>query len=157
MCAEIQDRIEDHPRFGTNLFWYADADDTEIQYMYRRARAVLTASHAEGYGLPIIEALYQRTPVLASDIDIHREVGGDKISYFSLADENDLAHQLLQLAASPNLTRPHSQRLVPTWLECTRNLLRDVLNVARATGTAGDLSSANTPSSPERDHEERAA
>jgi len=40
------------------------------------ATALLSPSFAEGFGLPIIEALHLGAPVIASDIPAHREVAG---------------------------------------------------------------------------------
>jgi glycosyltransferase involved in cell wall biosynthesis len=51
------------------------------------ARALLMPSFAEGFGLPIIEALSVGTPVLASDLPAHREVGGELACYLDPADE----------------------------------------------------------------------
>jgi len=45
------------------------------------ACALLMPSLAEGYGLPIIEALAAGTPVIASDIPVFREVGGERVTY----------------------------------------------------------------------------
>lgn len=49
--------------------------------LYRRAAVVLLPSDAEGFGLPLAEALACGTPVLASDIPALREVGADAVSY----------------------------------------------------------------------------
>ena len=46
-----------------------------LRHLVANARAVLMPSWAEGFGLPIIEALAVGTPVLASDLAAHREVG----------------------------------------------------------------------------------
>jgi glycosyltransferase involved in cell wall biosynthesis len=43
-------------------------------------------SFAEGFGLPIIEALALRTPVIASDLATHREAGGSYANYLSPMD-----------------------------------------------------------------------
>lgn len=48
----------------------------ELAWAYRRARLVLLPSEAEGFGLPIIEALACGADVLASDLPVLREVGG---------------------------------------------------------------------------------
>ena len=43
-------------------------------------------SFAEGFGLPVAEALAAGTPVVASDIEAFREVGGDAIDYVDPLD-----------------------------------------------------------------------
>ena len=49
--------------------------------VYRRAALVLQTSEAEGFGLPVIEAMACGTPVLASNIQALREVGGSSAMY----------------------------------------------------------------------------
>jgi glycosyltransferase involved in cell wall biosynthesis len=51
-----------------------------------QARAVLMPSLAEGFGLPIIEAATLGTPVLASNLPAHLEVGGDFAIYLDPGD-----------------------------------------------------------------------
>ncbi|HYL60707.1 MAG TPA: glycosyltransferase [Candidatus Acidoferrales bacterium] len=48
--------------------------------VYRRAAVVLLPSDAEGFALPVVEALACGRPVVASDIPVLREVGGDAVS-----------------------------------------------------------------------------
>jgi glycosyltransferase involved in cell wall biosynthesis len=53
---------------------------------YRRADVVVLPSEAEGFGLPIIEALACGVPVIASDLPVLREVGGDAVRFCAVGD-----------------------------------------------------------------------
>jgi glycosyltransferase involved in cell wall biosynthesis len=54
--------------------------------VYRRAALVLQPSEREGFGLPVIEAMACGTPVVASDLPVLREVGGDAACYCPVGD-----------------------------------------------------------------------
>ena len=54
--------------------------------VYRRAAFLLQPSEREGFGLPVVEALACGTPVVASDLPVLREVGGDAAFYSPVAD-----------------------------------------------------------------------
>jgi glycosyltransferase involved in cell wall biosynthesis len=54
--------------------------------VYRRAAVVLLPSEREGFGLPVVEALACGTPVVASDLPVLREVGGDAAGYCQMGD-----------------------------------------------------------------------
>ncbi|MFM7319655.1 MAG: glycosyltransferase family 4 protein [bacterium] len=53
----------------------------EIAAIYRAASLVLITSDAEGFGLPLVEALSCGANVLASDLPVLREVGGHFAEY----------------------------------------------------------------------------
>jgi glycosyltransferase involved in cell wall biosynthesis len=54
--------------------------------VYRRAAAVLLPSDAEGFALPLLEAMACGRPVVASDLPVLREVGGDLAIYRAVDD-----------------------------------------------------------------------
>lgn len=56
--------------------------DSELVSVYAHAKALITPSLMEGYGLPGLEAMMVGTPVIASNIPVYREVYGDKVTYF---------------------------------------------------------------------------
>ena len=59
-------------------------DRSTLAAVYRRSALVLLPSEREGFGLPVLEALACGTPVIASDIDALREVGGEAVLYCPL-------------------------------------------------------------------------
>jgi len=56
-------------------------DRSTLAAVYRRCALVLLPSEREGFGLPVLEALACGTPIVASDIDALREVGGTAVEY----------------------------------------------------------------------------
>lgn len=60
-----------------------DLTDGGIASLVSGSRALLAPSMAEGFGLPLVEALTLGVPVVASDIDVHREIGGAHVTYVS--------------------------------------------------------------------------
>lgn len=60
--------------------------DSAIVDLMRGSRALLAPSFAEGYHLPVAEALALGTPVLASDIAAHREIAAE---HAELVDPED--------------------------------------------------------------------
>jgi glycosyltransferase involved in cell wall biosynthesis len=52
-----------------------------LRRLIAHAKALLMPSFAEGFGLPVIEALAVGTPVIASDLPAHREIGGNLAFY----------------------------------------------------------------------------
>lgn len=85
-------------------------DDAQLAWLYRRCRAVLVPSLAEGFSLPLIEALACDAPVLASDLAVHREIGG---SFVELLDPQNPAQWRSALSSAGPLPRP-SERLSRT-------------------------------------------
>jgi len=78
----IIERIEMHPKLDKNFYWIDDMTDADLIVAYRRAKFLLFASETEGFGLPLIEALSNRLPVIVYDTPVSREIVGDLGIYF---------------------------------------------------------------------------
>ncbi|RVT97103.1 glycosyltransferase family 1 protein [Rhodovarius crocodyli] len=63
-----------------------DATDADVAFTLRHARALLFPSFAEGYGIPLIEALSLGTPAICADIPSLREVGKGVPEFISPLD-----------------------------------------------------------------------
>lgn len=61
-------------------------DDSELAALTAGARALLMPSWAEGFGLPVIEALQLGTPVIAAPLSVYREIVGDIPTYVEPSD-----------------------------------------------------------------------
>lgn len=73
----VVDMLERTPGIRTFVHERGCVSDREMVRLFSGARALLMPSFAEGFGLPLAEALAQGLPVLCSDIPVFREVGGD--------------------------------------------------------------------------------
>ncbi|MCU1433394.1 MAG: mannosyltransferase [Pseudarthrobacter sp.] len=76
---------------GATVVFHNGVTDDEYAVLLKRATALVSLSRAEGYGLPLVEAMSLGTPVIASDIPIFREVGGDAASYVEPDSATDFA------------------------------------------------------------------
>jgi glycosyltransferase involved in cell wall biosynthesis len=59
-------------------------NNLEKLILYKYTKAFLYPSFYEGFGFPILEALQQGVPVIASDIPSSREIGKDMIEYIEV-------------------------------------------------------------------------
>ncbi|MEH1847912.1 MAG: glycosyltransferase family 1 protein [Nostoc sp.] len=74
---------------------------TTIAALYRRASAVLLTSEAEGFGLPVIEALACGVIAVVSDIPVLREVGQEAAIYCPTTDVSAWVKTVEQLLLNP--------------------------------------------------------
>ena len=65
--------------------------------VYRRATLLVHTAEAEGFGLPLIEAMACGCPAAASDIPVLREVGGTAASFSAVADISAWRQTLIDL------------------------------------------------------------
>jgi glycosyltransferase involved in cell wall biosynthesis len=77
----------------------------ELAPYYRTAAAVVLPSTAEGFGLPVIEALSCGAPVVATDLPVLREVGGDAADYCALHDLDAWRTAVLRVLDEPSSVR----------------------------------------------------
>jgi glycosyltransferase involved in cell wall biosynthesis len=127
---ETIERLRHHPELRKRLFWLKRVGDEGLVELYRRADALIMASEGEGFGLPLIEAAQHGLPIIARDIPVFREVGGDDAYYFDGNDPGSLASCLkdwLSLRAAGRVTQPKAMRWL-TWRESTKKLLSVILS-----------------------------
>jgi len=78
--------------------------------LYKNAEMFVYPSKYEGFGLPVLEAMSQGTPVIASKNSSLPEVGGDAILYTDPDFTEDIAMVIKNLLLKENLRETLSQR-----------------------------------------------
>ncbi|MCX7284510.1 MAG: glycosyltransferase family 1 protein [Novosphingobium sp.] len=111
----LQQQIRTHPEFGKRLMWIEQASDDVLSGLYRECAGLVGASLAEGFGLPLIEALAHGMPVLARDIPVFREVGGDLFDYFDDDAPAALGQSVRQWLANPRIPTSEMISTLPRW------------------------------------------
>lgn len=85
--AQLRALIPDRARV---VFHRGISDETYAELL-ESATALVTASRAEGFGLPVIEAMAMGVPVAVSDIPIFHEIAGQAGVYFDQDDPASIA------------------------------------------------------------------
>ena len=75
----VIDLLERCPGLHGHVVEASGLPTPSVRRLLSGARALLMPSFAEGYGLPLVEALAAGVPVIASDIPVFREIGGGRL------------------------------------------------------------------------------
>jgi glycosyltransferase involved in cell wall biosynthesis len=112
---------------GDALLQPPKLDRATLAGLYRGARAVLVPSEAEGFGLPVIEALACGAPVVASALPVLREVGDAACLYCPVGDVEAWVETLDALLSGRHLPPAREARLERarrfTWQAHARTVL----------------------------------
>lgn len=82
---------------GARIVFHDGASDEEYAETLAAATALVTASHDEGFGIPLVESMTLGTPVVVSDIPIFREIGGEAALYFDADAPEQVAARVRHL------------------------------------------------------------
>jgi glycosyltransferase involved in cell wall biosynthesis len=119
-CENVVDMLERCEPLKGFVHELPSCSDTELARYLGHAQALLFPSFAEGYGMPLVEALMLGTPAIASDLPAFREVAGDVPDYLGPLDGAGW-DRAVRAYASPGSARRAAQleRLaafnIPTW------------------------------------------
>ncbi|MCA8318273.1 glycosyltransferase family 4 protein [Burkholderia multivorans] len=85
-CENTIDMLERCAPLQNAVIELADCSDDQLRTWMQHARALLFPSFAEGYGMPLVEALTLGVPVIASDLRVFREIAADIPDYLDPLD-----------------------------------------------------------------------
>ena len=118
----LQDRLRTHPEHGKRLLWLDEATDELLAEIYPDAAGLVAASHGEGFGLPLIEAHAHGLPVLARDLPVFREIGGERFDYFDDDSPHALSERLGSWLSSPKRPPTNIADELPRWSDSAQAL-----------------------------------
>lgn len=109
-CEVLRDFVIERPR----------CSDAELATYLHHARALLFPSFAEGFGLPLVEALSSGVPVIASDLPVFREIAGDIPTYRDPLDGEGWTDSVEEFSRADSVVRLAQLRRLqdfkaPTW------------------------------------------
>jgi glycosyltransferase involved in cell wall biosynthesis len=82
---------------GDNVVLPGWVSDEDMEGLYGAASAFVVASLAEGFGLPVVEAMRRGVPVASSNAGSLPEAGGEAARYFDPTDTGAMATAILAL------------------------------------------------------------
>lgn len=86
-----------------DAFFLEEVLSSELRVLYGHARATVCPSFGEGFDFSGVEAMKSGSPVVASDIPVHREVYADAAEFFNPYSVDALSHAI-QSVIDPALT-----------------------------------------------------
>jgi glycosyltransferase involved in cell wall biosynthesis len=90
MSDALAERLRTLAARDPRVIWLENASDEYLEALYGVVRALIAASEAEGFGLPLLEAAHRGVPVIARDIPVFREVASAFAHYFDGNSVEDL-------------------------------------------------------------------
>ena len=83
---------------ASRIHFLGHTDEVRLAGLYRSADFTVCPSLYEGFGLPLLEAMANGCPVLATDIAAHREVAADAARLIDPKNEKGFAESLIEFA-----------------------------------------------------------
>ncbi len=99
--------------------------DNERDTLYKHAASICLISHYEGFGMPVLEAMHYKKPLVVSDIAVFREVAGDYAIYCDKDSPKDIAR-----AIDASLThKPKPHKITYSWPNNARRFIERLSTV----------------------------
>jgi glycosyltransferase involved in cell wall biosynthesis len=84
-------------KLGNEVIELGAVPYASLHHLYRRCDVYATPAYAETFAHPLVEAMASGLPVIASDLDVHREICEDAALYFPRFEPGMLASRILEV------------------------------------------------------------
>ena len=89
---------------ANDLEFISGISDENLKLLYKNALVSISPSKAEGFSIPVIEAIASKCPSIASSIPAHQELL-DPDALFSIDSPKELTNKILNLLNHPDLRK----------------------------------------------------
>ena len=118
---QVIDMLERCPSLRGHVEERNGCSDQHLDALLSGARALVLPSFAEGYGMPVAEALAVGTPVICSDLPALREAGGSAPDFLDPLDGPAWRHAILDHFRAGPMHAAQRERVpayrAPTWAQ----------------------------------------
>ena len=129
--APLLRRIRRLAKYEPRFSFFPRVSDGALWLLYEQATAIIAASLAEGFGLPVIEAMMRGKPVVASDIPAFLEVGAGHPIFFPVGNAEALAAAVEVLARGPIATTRPSSKDWLSWNQSADMLMDRIFSLSQ--------------------------
>lgn len=134
MVDDLVTRIRHHPEFERRLLWFGGIDDAELSWLYQHAFLSIAPSLYEGLGVPVIEALAQGCPTIASTGGAQSEAGAGFTELIDPANADELTAlvrlHLDDAAHHDAMVRLADEYEPPSWTDAAQLVAQALLSMA---------------------------
>jgi glycosyltransferase involved in cell wall biosynthesis len=99
--SEINEFLKLNP-VGDRIIFRHNIDSADLPALYQSAELFVYPSVFEGFGIPILEALYSGVPVISSTGSCFAETGGDAALYCDPYNVNQMSECISKVLNDPN-------------------------------------------------------
>ncbi len=128
-ATEYQNEIENYIAENKmhNILIISNVSFQDLPAIYQSADIFIYPSFYEGFGIPLIEAFNSKIPVIASDIDVFREVAENAAVFVNPHNIDDISEKLKSLIENPQLRQKYINRGLKRSLNFTDKKIADDL------------------------------
>ena len=121
------------------VVFHNGVSDTEYHEHLRRASALVTLSRAEGFGVPLVEAMAIGTPIVASNIEIFQEISGEAAILVDPDDADSFVKAVVSLEDPDRRRSLHAAAMEQSrkysWTRSAEQLIATARAVGRSAST----------------------
>ena len=121
-CEQVVDLLDRCTALRGHVTELPRCEDRDLASWLAHAQALLFPSFIEGFGMPLVEALMLKVPVIASDLSVFREIAGDIPHYLDPLDGPGWRQAVLEFMKPDSLERETQLARManyapPTWAQ----------------------------------------